>query len=187
MSTAHNNTGNFHQNSGVAGLGGFGAAGTIPPPIPFMGLHQPPLSTFPMSPAVFPPMLPTSDPRQKGQYGDGTWALANDGTLHAVDPAATAASGYRDDSGREEGEVSSDMDGQKLQPAKKSIPGELRDPALNIGSARNTSSQRPEHPGTPSHEIPGNRDMDIEETSLKSRASSRDSGSRITHITSFPL
>ncbi|BDD59571.1 hypothetical protein MAP00_004768 [Monascus purpureus] len=148
-SISHSNANSFHQNSNIAGLGAFGATGTLPPPLPFMGLPPPPFPSFPLSSVTFPPVPLANGPQPDGRSVAAARTFANDGAVHTLDSQATTESSSRQDSDREEGEVS-DMEGQIPSQAKEAgsersitlnrhqdVSGGICDSALNSGFPRN--------------------------------------------------
>lgn len=148
-SISHSNANSFHQNSNIAGLGAFGATGSLPPPLPFMGLPPPPFPSFPLSSVTFPPVPLPNGPQPDGRSVAAARTFANDRAVHTLDSQATAKSSSRQDSDREEGEVS-DMEGQISSQAKaagsersitlnrrQDVSGGIRDSALDSGSPGN--------------------------------------------------
>lgn len=194
----NNDMGNFHANSNIPGLGGFGTTGPLPPPpFPFIGLPPPPFPPFQIPPVMFPPMPLQADLQQDGSSMNNAQAYASNGTIQALNSQAATGPGSREDSDREEGEVS-DMEGQRTSQSKKAAserqkfgsqskradaPDGRNDSAVNKGSSKKARCTKDsKRPILTSQGATGKSNFDLEEgeaSPLGPRASVRDSGSRI--------
>lgn len=139
-------------------------------------------------------------PQPDGRSVAAARTFANDGAVHTLDSQATTESSSRQDSDREEGEVS-DMEGQIPSQAKEAgsersitlnrhqdVSGGICDSALNSGFPRNRTQhlgiKDPGNFAAIPREVSGKTNQGTDEAPSELHPCSRDSESRIIPITS---
>lgn len=173
-----NNANGFDANSRLPGLG-VGAAGPLPPPpFPFMGPSQfppPPFPPFQMPFLGYPPIpMPTPMQSQPNPLSTNDPSFHHPvGVSNAPGPQTHHPTKSRSEQDQEEGEVT---DGESWMPTRS---GNEKLPArdVNAHASHGVNGHK-----DPPHTSPEKTMQDVEEgeaSSSTSRASSRDSGSRI--------